>query len=74
MTVATPLYQVELLDVPEHQTRRMTIDNPDGKWVFTWARTGCLRVQRGDFTAYVPDYAIEGLMLFLQDGPPEVVR
>lgn len=72
MTVdVRPQYRVELIDVPEHQTRRLTIPAEGGDWVFTWARTGCLRVQRGDFCAYVPVEAVEGLHWFINDGLPE---
>lgn len=60
--------RVETLEVPAHTTNRLTVDAPGGDWTFTYARTGCLRVQRGDFTAYVPKEAIAGLALFLQYG------
>lgn len=62
-------YQWERIPVPAHETERLTLGGPGGKWVFTWARTGCLRVQRGDFTAYIPVEAIDVLRRFLEERP-----
>jgi hypothetical protein len=55
MATAPTSTEEDIISVPAHATRRLTI-HQEGKpdWVFTFARTGCLRVQRGDFTAYVP--------------------
>lgn len=38
--------------VPEHETVRLT--TTEG-WVFSRVRTGCVRVQKGDFCAYLTD-------------------
>jgi hypothetical protein len=43
----------EFLQVPAHTTTRLTINDEQGEWVFTLVRTGCIRVQRGDFCAYL---------------------
>ena len=72
--------RVETVDVPEHQTPRLTIKGDRGlgmgafggqggsrsDWVFTFASTGCLRVQRGDFCAYVPVEALDVLADFIK--------
>ena len=57
--------QVEDVHVPDHTTRRMTITNEAGEveWVLTSIRTGCIRVQRGDFCAYFP---VEGMLDILE--------
>ena len=65
----------EMVDVPEHSTARLTIDGDSGlgsmyysgkDWVFSFARTGCLRVNRGDFCAYVPPEALGTLAAFIE--------
>jgi hypothetical protein len=47
---------LEDIPVPEHRTQRLTIPDPNGgpDWVFTSIRSGCIRVQRGDFCSYIP--------------------
>jgi hypothetical protein len=65
----------ELVDVPEHKTARLTIDGNAGfgsrdyagsNWIFTFTRDGCLRVQRGDFCAYIPPEALGPLVQFIE--------
>lgn len=46
--------RVESVHVPEHTTERLTIPAEGGDWVVTSIRSGCLRIQRGDFCAYIP--------------------
>ena len=35
--------------------------------MFTAVATGCIRVQKGDFTAYIPPEIVEGLGQFFED-------
>lgn len=62
---------MEQVAVPEHRTKRLTLLPTrdlrpfDEGWTFTWARTGCLRVQRGDFTAYLTHAQADALLSFL---------
>ena len=58
---------VEEIEVPEHRARRLTLKNPDGTWVLTQTRTGCIRVQRGDFTAYFDRAFLVDLEVFIRD-------
>lgn len=44
---------MEFIQVPAHTTARLTVNDEQGEWVFTQVRTGCIRVQRGDFCAYL---------------------
>lgn len=44
--------RIEVVEVPAHQTERLT--TREG-WVFSRVRTGCVRVQKGEFTAYLQD-------------------
>lgn len=62
---AAKVTRVETIRVPEHETKRLTVRASGGDWTFTFARTGCLRVQRGDFCAYVPVEALPALHEFL---------
>jgi hypothetical protein len=69
----TPRAEVERIPVPAHATDRMTVYDPNyplaPPWVFTFARTGCLRIQRGDFCAYLPFEVIGDLQRFLALAP-----
>ena len=55
----------EAIHVPEHTAYRLTILAEGGDWVFTEVRTGCVRVQRGDFCAYIPVHGLIVLRDFL---------
>ena len=45
--------KVEHIEVPAHTTTRLTINDEQGEWIITPIRTGCVRIQRGDFCAYL---------------------
>jgi predicted N-acetyltransferase YhbS len=55
---------IETVEVPAHTTQRLTTD--DG-WVLTHVRTGCVRVQRGDFTAYFDVASLGEIAVFISD-------
>lgn len=61
--------KIEQISVPEHVTSRLTV----GEWTFTWARTGCLRVQKGDFTAYLQNDDTLELMAFISQYRPTTI-
>ena len=54
----------ETVRVEAQATERMTL--PSG-WAFWRVRTGCVRVQKGDFTAYLQRDEAEELADFIQD-------
>lgn len=56
----------ERVTVPEHTTERLTL----GGWVFWRVRTGCIRVQRGDLTAYLEADEAQELAEFIRDTDP----
>ena len=59
--------RLELVDVPAHQTERLTVTDPTGTWTFWRVRTGCIRVQRGDFTAYITPEDALVLATFIEE-------
>lgn len=54
---------IEKVKVPEHSTFRMT--NASG-WTFWRSRDGCIRVRKGDFTAYLLEDEARGLASFIR--------
>lgn len=81
LTWAEKHTRVQRKDVSEHQTFQLRIDGGTGlgmmhlggpeDWVFTFARTGCLRVQRGDFCAYIAAEALDALVDFIYKHRPD---
>lgn len=57
----------ETVAVEAHETERMVL--PSG-WTFWRVRTGCIRVQKGDFTAYLQQDEAEELAEFIDDTEP----
>jgi hypothetical protein len=57
----------ETVSVPAHLTERVTIP---GGWVFWRVSTGCIRVQKGDFTAYLQADEAQELAEFIHDTDP----
>lgn len=56
---------LESVHVPEHTTERLTIPAEGGDWVITSIRSGCIRIQRGDFCAYIPFEGMADLAEFV---------
>lgn len=54
----------ETVHVEEHDTERLTL--PSG-WVFWRVKSGCIRVQKGDFTAYLQHDEADDLARLLGD-------
>ena len=61
------MIKYEEVHVPEHTTARLTIPAEGGDWIITSIRSGCLRIQRGDFCAYIPYEGQAELLSFLGD-------
>lgn len=59
---------LDAVEVPRHVTMRLT--TPEG-WVVTRVRTGCVRVQRGDFCAYFTADDAADVAWFIRDTDPE---
>lgn len=53
---------IEEVTVPEHTTFKLTLESG---WTFWKVRTGCVRVQKGDFTAYLLEEDVVPLAKFL---------
>lgn len=49
--------------VPAHQTEMLKFDG----WTFWRVRTGCIRIQRGDFTAYLQADEASDLCEFISE-------
>lgn len=49
-TVSRKAGRIDTVEVPAHTTERLT--TREG-WVISRVRTGCIRVQKGDFCAYL---------------------
>lgn len=58
---------IEEIEVPAHSTQRLT--TREG-WVFSRVRTGCVRVQKGDFCAYLQSDEAAALSRFIWDSDP----
>lgn len=52
--------------VPAHQTEMLKFDG----WTFWRVSTGCIRVQRGDFTAYLQEDEAADLADFIKETQP----
>jgi hypothetical protein len=65
---------VEVVEVPAHKTKRLTtFPDPGGiPWTFSRVRTGCVRVQRGDFTAYLSSAEAAALANFIWESDANV--
>lgn len=51
--------------VESHDTEQLLTHEND--WTFTRVQTGCIRVQKGDFTAYLSEEEADALGDFIRD-------
>lgn len=54
--------------VEEHDAEQLVC--PESGWTFTRVKTGCIRVQKGDFTAYLVEREADALAEFIESTRP----
>lgn len=60
-----PSPTVQRKHVMEHYTDQLQC--PENGWTLTRVSTGCIRVQKGDFTAYLSEEEADSLADFIRD-------